>query len=332
MTEKDVQDEGVLENVTKGLVLPTNFKLKLAKLVDDQDDRVQKMIDLSQSLGTLREKLFNLTTESLEADFFEIFKNFPSYKANDASLSERKEKSLNGYTAFGCDLNRSLVYGEVKFSALCEVLYNTTQLAPGGVFYDLGSGAGRGVFAAQVIHGFDKAYGIELLESLWKLSKEVLEEHKKTQKEGKRKKSKKKSNGLTKEPDIDFICGDICEYDWSDGDVIFINSTCFDYQLMEILSRKAEILKKGAYVLTLTKTLQSTQFELVESKAYIMSWGTGTVHTQRHTVDPVAKTVDLSLFKPPDSSSSESSTDLSSTFPPLPSSYFSTSSTSFLYY
>jgi len=194
------------------------------------------------------------------------------------------------------------------------------------------------VFAAQVIHGFDKAYGIELLEGLWKLSQDVLKQYKKdNQKESK---SKKKSVGKAKESDIDFICGDICEYDWSDGDVIFVNSTCFDYQLMEILSKKAELLKKGAYVLTLTKTLQSDQFELVESKAYIMSWGTGTVHTQRHKVDPIAKTIDMSVFKPPVTTSSSDSTESTMLYPDL--SAFSSSissalssigsSNSFLYY
>jgi len=187
------QDEGVLERVTKGLVLPTNFKLRLAKLIDNNDVRVKKVLDSEQNARILRDKLFTLTTEELEVDFMEIFKNFPSYKANDASLNERKEKSLGGYNAFGCDLNRSLVYGEVKFSALCDVLCNTTKLAPGGVFYDLGSGAGRGVFGAQVVHGFDKAYGIELLESLWKLSKDVLEEYKKTKKPEKKTKPPKRN-------------------------------------------------------------------------------------------------------------------------------------------
>ena len=40
----------------------------------------------------------------------------------------------------------------------------------GGWFYDLGSGAGRAVVAAALVHDFDYAGGIEILEGLHKLS------------------------------------------------------------------------------------------------------------------------------------------------------------------
>jgi hypothetical protein len=36
----------------------------------------------------------------------------------------------------------------------------------GGIFYDVGSGSGRGVFAATLLHNFDKAEGIEILTGL----------------------------------------------------------------------------------------------------------------------------------------------------------------------
>jgi len=43
----------------------------------------------------------------------------------------------------------------------------------GGVFYDLGSGAGKGVLAASLLHPFDKCCGIELLESLHEMGLEL---------------------------------------------------------------------------------------------------------------------------------------------------------------
>jgi hypothetical protein len=44
---------------------------------------------------------------------------------------------------------------------------------PGGIFYDLGSGAGKGVIAASLLHPFDRCTGIEFLESLHKMSLEL---------------------------------------------------------------------------------------------------------------------------------------------------------------
>lgn len=38
--------------------------------------------------------------------------------------------------------------------------------------------------------------------------------------------------------------GSFLEYDWSDGDVIFANSTCFPHHLMEELARKVGVLDK----------------------------------------------------------------------------------------
>lgn len=46
---------------------------------------------------------------------------------------------------------------------------------PGGIFYDLGAGAGKGVIAASLLHSFEKCKGIELLQSLHKMSLELKE-------------------------------------------------------------------------------------------------------------------------------------------------------------
>jgi hypothetical protein len=43
------------------------------------------------------------------------------------------------------------------------------------------------------------------------------------------------------------------DFDWSDGDVIFANSTCFDDALIAAMTARAEALKPGAIVVTFTK-------------------------------------------------------------------------------
>ena len=75
--------------------------------------------------------------------------------------------------------------------------------------------------------------------------------------------------------------GSFLEYDWTDGDVIFANSTCFDDNLMMSMSKMAEGCKPGAIFVTFTKGLNSKAFELLERKRYTMSWGPATVFIHR---------------------------------------------------
>jgi hypothetical protein len=61
----------------------------------------------------------------------------------------------------------SLAYGEITFEALAEVLYRHVPLPPrGGVFIDLGSGTGRAVMGAAMLHKFYRVAGVEILPSL----------------------------------------------------------------------------------------------------------------------------------------------------------------------
>ena len=48
--------------------------------------------------------------------------------------------------------------------------------------------------------------------------------------------------------------------DWSDGDVVFANSTCFDDDLMVAMAQKALQLRPGAVFVTFTKGLSSPHF------------------------------------------------------------------------
>lgn len=37
--------------------------------------------------------------------------------------------------------------------------------------------------------------------------------------------------------------GDFLEEDWSDGDVVFVNSSCFDYKIMDQIARQVSKLR-----------------------------------------------------------------------------------------
>ena len=88
---------------------------------------------------------------------------------------------------------------------------------------------------------------------------------------------------------IEFTHGDTTDLEvknWSDGDIIFANSTCFDDALMGSIAEKAARLKKGAIVITLTKKIPGPHFKVLEHQLYQMSWGGATVFISQKTTDP----------------------------------------------
>jgi hypothetical protein len=74
--------------------------------------------------------------------------------------------------------------------------------------------------------------------------------------------------------------------DWRDGDILFINSTCYDEVVMSKIARFARGMKKGSFVITLTKRLPSTDFAVLEFEMYKMSWGEATIFIMQKTNDP----------------------------------------------
>ena len=96
--------------------------------------------------------------------FDDLMKTFPVALGKSVSKKEREEKELKRDT--------NLVYGEVTFEALATVIEKIKKvyglpnaydsgaegfLQPGqrGMFYDLGSGTGKGVVSAALAHNFD---------------------------------------------------------------------------------------------------------------------------------------------------------------------------------
>lgn len=66
-------------------------------------------------------------------------------------------------------------------------------------------------------------------------------------------------------------CASFLDVDWSDGDIVFANSTCFEDDLMASMAKQAEKLKPGSVFITFTKGLGSDAFEIIERKRYRMS-------------------------------------------------------------
>eukprot|EP00954_Amorphochlora_amoebiformis_P008442 655626-Amorphochlora_amoeboformis.AAC.1 len=186
-----------------------------------------------------------------------------------ASSKERDEKQLGAST---------LVYGEIRFEPYGITIEKIKKWygglkKSGGVFYDIGSGTGKPTFAAALLHDFDKACGVEILEGLWKISNTLLDRWDKAIRPNLPKPKR--------DMDVKFFHSDATTHDWSDADLCFANSTCFDSKLMQQLAQAAHSMKKGTFFITFTKELPSAAWKVLESERHNMSWGQATVYIQQ---------------------------------------------------
>jgi Histone methylation protein DOT1 len=203
--------------------------------------------------------------EDMKPEWDDLFAECSTSHAKDISSKEKKELKYNGL---------NLVYGEVSFESLGIAMVKCMDFAPGGIFCDVGSGTGRAVFAAALLHDFDEIHGVEIMRGLHDAAEKVYTKWD-------REFIPKLYNGDHKAaPKIVFHCADLNKHDWSKSTFVFANSTCFDDRLMRQLSERAENLSSGAQFISLTKKLRSEKFRVISSTQYTMSWGMATVHSQ----------------------------------------------------
>ena len=199
--------------------------------------------------------------------FQQLTSEFLISQAKEASKKERSQTYAN---------KSAFTYGEVEFISLGETIEIIKamhgEIKPGGKFYDLGSGTGKAVISAALLHNFDKCIGIELLTSLFDISQQakinydllrinILQEN---------------STVWNTLPDVEFLCGNMFEVSWSDADFIFVNSTCFDEKMMDRIALSE--VKPGTWAVTLTKSIASNSWKVLQSFRKSMSWGAATVY------------------------------------------------------
>ena len=122
--------------------------------------------------------ILSKVNDSTHIIFDNIYNGITCEDASSVSLQSRKKnkekyKNLISYT---------LTYGEINsiqpIRNIFQLLKQLSLLPTNGKFYDLGSGTGRPVIAASLLHPFDCCIGIELLDGLHSLSLQALEQWK----------------------------------------------------------------------------------------------------------------------------------------------------------
>ena len=230
--------------------------------------------------GLLIEAVTDLIVFQLKEKWDHIFYDYPPIVCHRLSNMAKEVDFINAE-------DPNFVYGEISFLALADILLHQLELPQGGVFYDLGSGTGRGVIGAALLHDFSKCRGIEYLSTLHEAGEIILTTYKDVVSEIDRRSHASTELKPLSSQDVLLVNDDFLKVDWSDGDVVFMNSTCFDSALIQKIETQALKLRKGARVITTTQKLTSLAFRLVKYKKYDLSWGHATVHMYEKVTEPI---------------------------------------------
>jgi len=132
--------------------------------------------------------------------------------------------------------HKAAQYGEIQPAAFMQLLQHA-GVKPGQKYYDLGSGTGKTVFGAWLL-GLD-ATGIELMDKRWNTACRAM--------------IKAKRLGFRKQkqgPGVNFIHGSFLDLDFSDADVVFVDSMMFSKDMMAKLAKIAIHMKPGSKIIS----------------------------------------------------------------------------------
>jgi len=201
--------------------------------------------------------------EETQKVYQKLVLSYPAVMGKSVSRKERKSKGL---------VAPHLAYSEITYQSLGTVLAKIRQYHGGlqdggGVFYDLGSGTGKAVCAAAILHTFDKCVGIEVLQTLHEVAIELLDTFDRTV----------KPTLGDSPPEVQFVLGDILEMEWPDATVVFANCTCYSQTLMANIIQRCSPLREGTFFISVSKRLKSDAWKVLDSQLLEMNWGTATV-------------------------------------------------------
>ncbi len=197
--------------------------------------------------------------ESMLNRYILFHKIFDNRCGTVISYNERAANRLSG---------SQYTYGEIEFAyflpAILIAAGKSTIPSQKRIFWDLGCGTGRALVAAAMSGRFDTVCGVELLAGLAQTSQEAVDTF---QKEGK----DCGADGVK----FTVLHDDMGNVNWSDGDVIYLSSTCFPEELMRAICKKTKALKSGTRIISL-KALPTLNEDLRPMGDYRvkMSWGT----------------------------------------------------------
>lgn len=191
--------------------------------------------------------------EDIKPVYDRIFDGVNGYSV---SLQEKQQKIKQKYI-------ENLIYGEIPF----ELLYALFVFEPikdimnsRRIFYDIGSGIGNAIIGSYLIGNFEKCIGIEILDSLYNISKMV--------------ESRVKNIYPMVDFEIQFKHGNMLDFDISDGDIILFCCPNKDDKIRFKMEEKFLTLKSNSVIISLIHSFNNkTDFSLITSRMVKSTWG-----------------------------------------------------------
>jgi hypothetical protein len=240
---------------------------------EEEDDIVAR--EIGQAELTVFEDLDFTKARSVQEAWTVLAESHPPEVGKALSRKERSRFELKSST---------LVYGEITLCSLACVIekvkmrFDGLPLGHDGVFYDIGSGVGKTVFAAAMLRaGFKRCVGIEILSSLHNEALEL--QHRWDTKV--KKMAVFKDDPQIADVEVEFINADASRTPWTDAAFVMCNSTCFDEDLMRDMASQANAMPEGSFLVTTTKRLPSDKFKLLDFEKMKTTWGDATFYIQR---------------------------------------------------
>ncbi len=216
---------------------------------------------------TKSDELYQLSQKKVLQELDSLYEEYTFASAKDASLTDDLQRHVSNEK--GTEHHHtedSLVYGEIDLQGFCDLLMHHIPHNSSDVFYDLGSGSGRAVFAARFVGDFRECVGIELLSNLHEMASSV------------RSLYRFQYQHKLIHQHVQFVCSDLLDYDgwWKDGTVVYVPNLLFDDKLKEQIAEQALKLRSGAFLICLKKfegDAFNSVFDLVKERPVVMSWG-----------------------------------------------------------
>lgn len=188
-----------------------------------------------------------------------LSKIYQGVNAHLVSLSARKAQEI---------IDVAYTYGEIDFFSFAAAL-KVCEPQSGEIFYDIGAGAGKTVFASALLYDFAKTRGIESLSALYQLSLKQLDLFIQNVKQYKYF-AKRNFN-------IEFYSQNLLDISFEEADIVFINATCYIDDFWLAVREKIDQLKVGARIILASKRLKGEQYALIDAQIAVTSWGNSSV-------------------------------------------------------
>jgi len=190
---------------------------------------------------------------------------------NVDAIKDLSDQIREGLEAAGRETD-SLVYGEIAYSAMYELLEMLKDKGAiggkaGEVFLDLGSGVGKAVLMAGFLHSFEACIGYEVLPELHTMALELF--------------AKAREDTGTR---LESRLGDYMEGEWPEATVVLSNSTCLTREVFDLLVQKAaERLAAGTVLISMSKAVHNPSWSLVEQSQKALHWGICSFYVYSHS-------------------------------------------------